>query len=229
MGFWSRIKNAIKKVVRVVKAVVRLVVRIVVTVVGYVIAAITILFPKKVRLQIFILSYDGVNGIINKEALIPSINYARRVMKDRFQATLRPYSKEWVQVITEKAPNQVLNVHCGLTGYGEEYGVAGDFFAKHLAGWNAIPISLTFPITVFIVDNIAVKNGCSFGPLTDYVTVDLDGVAETSTMMHEIGHACNLWHSNVKSNLMWPNNNRGDAVTLTQKITVRSSRHLTPW
>lgn len=68
MGFWSRIKNAIKKVVRVVKAVVRLVVRIVVTVVGYVIAAITILFPKKVRLQIFILSYDGVNGIINKEA-----------------------------------------------------------------------------------------------------------------------------------------------------------------
>jgi len=35
---------------------------------------------------------------------------------------------------------------------------------NNLAGWNAVPISLTFPITVFIVENIVGKYGCSLGP-----------------------------------------------------------------
>jgi hypothetical protein len=185
--------------------------------------------PKKLRLQIFILSADGNNGLVTQKDLIPSVEYAGRVLKDRFGVTLIPYSKNWAEMITEKAPNYALNVHCNWCGYKEEYKDAGEYFAKHLAGWNAIPISLSFPITVFIVENIVGKNGCSFGPLTDYVTLDVKGVAETSTMMHEMGHACNLWHCDIKSNLMWPNNDRGDAVKTWQKIWARGSRHITFW
>ena len=212
--------------VKKAKAVVRFFIRLAVTGWGIVVGIFTFFLTKKLTLQIFILSKDGTNGLIDPKLLMPSIEYARRVLKDGFHATLRPYSKNWVQVIREIAPNYALNVHCGSSGYGEEYDDAGDYFAKHLAGWNGIPISLRFPITVFVVENIAGKNGCSNGPLTDYVTLDIDGVNETSTMLHEIGHACNLWHNDAKSNLMWQFNDRGDSVKRWQNIWALGSRHL---
>jgi hypothetical protein len=84
-------------------------------------------------------------------------------------------------------------------------------------------------VSVFIVAGVAGKQGCSFGPLTDYVTVDPDGVANPTLMAHEIGHACNLWHWGPKSQLMYKHHDRGDAVRWLQKNFFRSSRHVTYW
>jgi hypothetical protein len=232
MGIWSRIKRA-------VKAVVRVVVRAVVTVVGLAIGIVDLILgfiawpPKKLRLHILILSNDK-GPVVYPDDLKQSIEYARRVLKDRFNVNLRSYSKNMIEVITEPAPNYALNVCCDWCGYQEEFGEAGEYFANHLAGWNGIPISLTFPITVFIVNDVTKKVGCSFGFLTDYITLDVDGVKPTdseSAMMHEIGHACNLLgHPGAKrSELMWPNYPRGDAVKWWQKNIVRSSRHITYW
>jgi hypothetical protein len=120
-------------------------------------------------------------------------------------------------------------VECGAGALGEEFGEAGEFFAKHLAGWNAIPISLTFPVTVFVVRDVEGTKGCSLGPLTDYVTLDTAGVKIASTMAHEVGHACSLWHSGSQSNLMFHDDNRGDGVKWFQKNLLRSSRHVTYW
>ncbi len=40
------------------------------------------------------------------------------------------------------------------------------------------------------------------GPLVDYALLDVDGVRLTvSTLAHEVGHACMLWHSGTQSNL----------------------------
>jgi hypothetical protein len=126
-----------------------------------------------------------------------------------------------VEVIKEPAPIHALNVRCDAGAYADEFGEAGEFFAKHLAGWNAIPITARFPITVFIVEDVRDKVGYAVGPLTDYATVDIDGVKDNlaSTMMHEISHVCNNWHWHPLSNLMYPDSwkngskVRGDQVT----------------
>jgi hypothetical protein len=151
MGFWSSIKNKIKKAAKkvwsVVKAVVRVVVRVVLTVVGAVLGIADLLLgfiawpPKKLRLQIFILS-DSNGRLVEPSDLTPAIDYARKVLKDRFNVKLLPYSKNIVEVITEQAPSAALTVHCDSGAMKEEFGEAGEYFAKHLAGWNAIPISL---------------------------------------------------------------------------------------
>jgi hypothetical protein len=136
------------------------------------------------------------------------------------------YSKNQVEIIEEQAPQSALEVACdGSDLFGDD----GDFFAHHLAGWNAIPIALTFPVTAFIISNIKDTKGCSLGPLTDYVLVDRDGVFVPSTLAHELGHACNLWHSGTKSNLMYHPDDRGDGVKWFQRNLLRSSRHVTYW
>lgn len=228
------LKKALKKVVRVVKAVVRLVVRLVTFVLGLVLGIIDLLVgfvarpQKKLRLHIVILA-DQNGPLVAESLLTPSIEFARKTFKDRFNVQLLPYGESMIETVTIPAPMAALNVRCGPGGLGDEFGEAGDFFASHLAGWNAAPVSLSFPLTVFIVSAIANKNGCSMGPLTDYVTLDPIGVDHTNTMAHEIGHACDLWHSGTQSNLMYKDNSRGDTVKWFQKNLFRSSRHVTYW
>jgi hypothetical protein len=238
MGFFSSLKNkikkALKKVVRFVKAVVRAIVRVIVTVVGLVLGIFDLLLgfiafpPKKMRIHIFILSTEK-GPLVNAADLTPAIDFARKTFKDKFNVKLRTFGENMIELIKEPAPSAALTVHCDASAIGEEFGEAGEFFAKHLAGWNAIPISLTFPITVFIVSDVVDKQGCSLGPLTDYITVDPDGVANPTLIAHEIGHACNLWHSGTKSNLMFADFDRGDGVKWFQKNLLRSSRHVTYW
>ncbi|MEK7729525.1 MAG: hypothetical protein AAB354_14010 [candidate division KSB1 bacterium] len=238
MGFWSSLKNKIKKVAkkvwRVVKAVVRVVVRVVMTVIGAVLGIADLLLgfiawpPKKLRLHIFILS-DQNGPLVNPGDLAPAIEYARKTLKDRFNVKLKAYSENFVEIIPGPAPNAALEVHCDSGAFKEEFWEAGEYFAKHLAGWNAIPVSLTFPITAFVVRDIDGKQGCSLGPLSDYVTIDLAGAKSDSTLAHEIGHACSLWHSKTQSNLMWHDTKRGNGAKWFQKNLLRSSRHVMYW
>jgi hypothetical protein len=240
MGWFSSLKKKIKKIVKkvanVVRGIVRVVVRIVLTVVGAVLGIADLLLgfigwpPKKMRVQIFILSTDK-GPLIDPAALTASIEFLTKTYKDKFNVKVKAYSKNMVEIIKEPAPSVALNCDCGGSAFGHEFGEAGEYFADHLAGWNAIPISLTFPVTVFIVNDVSDTGGCSLGPLTDYVTCDIsaDGVGTPSLIAHEIGHACNLWHSGSKSNLMYHPSDRGDGVKWFQKNLLRSSRHVTYW
>jgi hypothetical protein len=241
MGFFSSLKNKLKKAfkwaVRVVKAAVRLGMRLVVTAIGIGLGVFDLFLGfigwprKKLRLHIFILA--DPNGPIVDPAdpdLTTAVDFARNTLKARFNVEMVPYSRNLIEVIKEPAPSAALTVDCGLiAALREDFTEAGEFFAKHLAGWNGIPISTIFPITVFIVSNVVDKQGCSLGPLTDYIIVDPDGVANPTLMIHEIGHACNLWHSWTKSNLMFADFDRGDGVKWFQKNLLRSSRHITYW
>jgi hypothetical protein len=252
MGLWSRIKKAIKKAVKWVvqkgKALVRTIFRFVVAVVFAVVVNIwDFLFgflnwpPKNLTLHIIILS-DNNGALVQEKDLIPSIEYARRVLKERLNIKLRPYSKTFVETLKEPAPNAALNAKpCTPSGiFNDEFGDAGEFFAEHIAGWNAAPISFRFPITVFVINGIAEDYiGCSAGPFSDYVVVTKDGVNENpaSTMVHEIGHSCNIFDhywTNI-NDLMYADsrdangNIRGDRVTWGKRNLIRSSRHVTYW
>lgn len=173
MGLWSRIKKAAKWVARRVKAVVRIVVRAVVTVVMAVVNLFDLVlgflnWPKK-KLTLYVLVLSKLSPADRKLTLVDldaSIAEARRILKDRFNVELRPYSSEYVEWFEGTVPDKALNPSCcGADLLGQEFVSSGAFYADHLAGWVGIPISMRFPITVFIVDNVQCKGGCSNGPL----------------------------------------------------------------
>lgn len=239
MGFWSSIKKAVKAVVKTVKAVVKAVVEyVIIKPLKFLTSWIPV--SKKMRIQVFILRTEaGVPLLDNEPALQQlqsAVNYATDVFKRRFNIKLQQYGKPIIQTLPKPAPAAALDVNCDGGAFKNEVGEAGTYFEKNLAGWNIIPISLTFPISVFIVRDIAGKVGCSLGALTDYVTLSVDGtrtimvseVSVSSTLAHELGHCCGLQHRSDTKNLMYQSrNSRGDNITYWQKYVVRSSRHCT--
>jgi hypothetical protein len=230
MGWWSKIKKVWRWVKAVVRAVARMVVEVVTRVLNFYDFFLGFLTwpPKKLRIHIAILRNENGAALAATTDLDLAIQYATRVFKDRLNVKLLAYGKPLVQVLDGAAPTAALYVRCDGGAVLDELGEAGDYFAKHLAGWNAIPISLSFPITVFVVRDVDSKGGCSLGPFTDYVTVELDGVKSDSLMAHEIGHALgHFGHLGDSSNLMYKHNSRGDHVRWWQKNLFRNSRHVT--
>ncbi len=255
---WSRIKKAAKKAWRAVKAVVRAVVRIAIGIVMRVIhiigSALDLVYmvKKKMRIQVFILrdSAAPANGLALEQELDATVARAKQIFLDKFKVEIRPYGKPIVQTLPDVAPAKALDVGCdierGLGGLitnsfgavGDEFGEAGDYFAGKLAGWVAVPISLRFPVTVFVVRSIRGKAGCSI-PIADYVTlsatpsspgVTVTGVTGPTTLAHELAHTCLLMHrDNDKANLLYPSHPRGTDVTKWQRWVVRTSRHCTWW
>jgi len=225
MGWRSWIKSAVRQVVRVVIDFAgHLTFGLPDFILGFVAWP-----PKKLRLHVAVLS-DASGPLVTEAELTPSIDYIQRVFKDRFNVKVVPYSKSFVQVVTEQAPTSALVIDAGWDAYAEDFDEAGDFFAKHLAGWNVIPVGFTFPVTVYVIRDIRGRKGYSLGPLTDYVLLDVDGVRLTnSTLAHEVAHACTLVHSQTQSNLMYARDTRGDGVKGFQKNFLRSSRHMLYW
>lgn len=79
------------------------------------------------------------------------------------------------------------------------------------------------PITVYVVRDIRKKGGCSLGWLSDYITVRHN---HTRCITHEIGHACNLMHTDDEENLMYPKSCAPEKMTPWQIILMRASRHV---
>jgi hypothetical protein len=249
MGIWSTIKNAAKKTWRVVKGVVRWAVKLVATVVMWAINIWDFLFgflnwPQKyLTLHIVILSkIDPIDmkivPVCQPSDLQSSIDQAERILRERVNVKLRPYAPQFAQILGGVAAQAALNPSCcGLTPAWEEFREQGEWYAGHTAGWvTGIPISLRFPITAFVVEDVQCKAGCAIGPTADYLVIDMDGVNSTgprlnnSTLMHEIGHCCHLphWFVGVQ-NLMWPGADRGDETKWWQRNLFRNSRHVTYW
>jgi hypothetical protein len=245
------LKRAVK---RAIKALARVVVRLGYTLTGLALGVFDLFFgflcwpKKKLRIQVFVLS-DHSGPVVTDAELQPAIDYTRDTLKQRFNVELLPYGSRMVEIIKKPTPDAALNPRGGADALVDEMGgdgEAGEFFAQHLAGWNATPVSGTFPITVFVVADVqGDHDGVSLGPLTDYVMVDPAAIKATggimgspvdaaniTTMAHEIGHACNLphWYWSA-SNLMYPDsqNRAGNEVIWFQRNLLRSSRHVLYW
>ncbi|HKJ28413.1 MAG TPA: hypothetical protein VJ965_12295 [Anaerolineales bacterium] len=139
-----------------------------------------------------------------------------------------PESGRWIRTARNPSPGRMLDVGCDgsamiqdlmMPGLHYQMNTIRTFFStafRRVFGLGA-------PITVFIVRDIKGKAGCSIGWLGDYVTLQHNFPL---CMAHEIGHACNLLHSENPENLMYPKSCKPSTLTTWQIILLRSSRHV---
>jgi hypothetical protein len=250
MSLWSKIKSAVKTAWRAVKAGVRIVVRIVVGAAFRFSFGLADLFlgffawpRKRLRLHVFILSASTPGGeptstqqVVPTQEVLDAIARTQELYKTAFNVDIRSWAKTFIEVIPEPPPPEVLDLDPGIDFV---FGTAGEWFNDHLAGWNGIPISVTFPITVFVIREVkGAGAGVSLNIFGDYVVIDHEGLTKNSSLAlgHEIGHTCGLspglpdWHDWTPLNLMFAKlESLGNNVKWFQKNILRSSRHVQYW
>lgn len=179
---------------------------------------------KKLRIKIFILPDPEAGQTPSVDNLTDQINYAVRSFGKNFNVGILPHKKNstFTEILTTLPPREALYVKGGAGALAEELKMAGSFFAANLSG-------VIYPVTVFIVKDIKGADGCSLGPMSDYVTIDHRGLKNVSVLAHELAHACGLWHIKKKENLLFTDRTRGDEVKWWQKNVFRGSRHVTYW
>lgn len=182
-------------------------------------------WPKKrLRIKVFILRAEEANSTPAVSTVEDMIRYAKRSFSKNFNVELLPAHKcqNFAEVLQKDPPHEALHTFGGPEALKEELKIAGNFFASNLTG-------VIYPVTVFVVPDIKGADGCSLGPMSDYVTIDHVGLKNVSVLAHELAHACGLWHVHKKENLLFTNRSRGDEVKWWQKSVFRSSRHITYW
>lgn len=220
MAIWNVLKGASRMIIRfIIEGLHRFGINIFDTLFGF------LNWPeKKIRIKIYILKDPAGKTIPSVEDMSASVEFAKRSFKRNFNVKLLPHKKNesFTELLDTIPPPEALRVKCNAGAYGEEFKTAGSFFSSNLAA----PI---YTITGFVVVDIGGKHGCCIGPVTDYLTLNPDGVKLYTTLAHEIGHSCGLWHVKAKTNFMWLRRDRGDEVTWWQRNLFRASRHITYW
>lgn len=137
-------------------------------------------------------------------------------------------SGHWARINPEAGVSSILSVGCNQTALTEDLGKAGSEFEFLMTSLNQKGnlrrvTGIGAPIIVFIVAEMKGFLGCSLGPLSDYVTIKQ---AHVDCIAHELGHACNLPHSNTADNLMFGRGCTNHKLTRWQILMLRASRHV---
>jgi hypothetical protein len=151
-------------------------------------------------------------------------------------------SDDYVTTLSANSTGETLDVDCGAADFTANLGFAGAQFQNMItlssfwSNWQRL-IGYGDPIFAFSVRSFSGSyDGCSMGPLTDYILVEFKGAATdtavgtpantSSILPHEMGHCCNLWHVG-SPNLMQPDNPRATNLSWWQIVLIRASRHVT--
>lgn len=218
-------------------------------VVDFILTFFGIMLPKKVRIRIVILRDAHGKALLADSSLSPAklaedqqdlqdaVDVIRRCFREQLNTRVLAAAGTLIETLAFPAPQAALHVQCGTGAWGEDFGDAGHYFRQHSVVGRALGYG--DPITVFVVDDVEGKVGCSLGPLTNYVVVGKAGMRprkgapepRPTTPMHEIGHSCGLWHRWPEilhtGNLMKSGVPRGIILELYQRAIVRDSRHVT--
>ena len=193
----------------------------------FLLALVGVQFRKRLLLRIVVLRDERGTPLIGNEEVIPAFEETRRIFARMADITVEP--AEWRVVTAPVAsPRWALDVRCTDGAWRDDLGDAGAFFRSLMATTTAgTLIGYGAPITVFVVRSISTHNGCSLGVAADYVTVEAKTLKGTRRLLiHEVAHACGLWHSGRPNNLMIAKG-PGEELTVWQAAVLRTSRHVT--
>jgi len=197
------------------------------------------------------------NPIASDADMLASIALAIQVYRDDANVRVLPFklfdyttpaskdeqaSDDYIVNLSSNATPETLDVDCGLSDFTANLGFAGAQFQNMITlssfwtNWQGL-IGYGAPIFAFSVRSFSgSSDGCSMGPLTDYILVQFTGAAtntaagqppnSSSIMPHEMGHACNLWHVSPPD-LMQSSNPRATNLSWWEIALIRASRHVT--
>ncbi len=249
MGLFSEIKSGFKKIGSAIRGGLSQIVNVVKEVVNRLFGIVDllanlvgILLPKKLRLRLVILRDEGGSFLATAEDVGPAIERAKAIFKAELNTTIVAAGGTLIERVDPIPPTAALDPGCDSDAWTDDFGDAGDFYSLHIAtNLAAAPTGYATPVTAFIVRNVRGKKGCSLGLLTNYVTLDLDGIDTITVgssdddvsatigslwLAHEIAHSCGLWHVKKKANLMHPTAEDGVNLRNWQKAIARNSRHI---
>jgi hypothetical protein len=236
-GAWSYVFNSIKEAVWRILGLP-----------DFILSLLGILWPKKMRVEVKILRDTNGVALLGDEELPQAdredqlklvqdaIDLLTKVFKDRANVKVIAAGDKTIRFAPHPAPSYALEGDCGFgffkTGL---YSRAGAYYRKE-AYKNAKGLFTGYgqAITAIVIKDIHDKRGCSLGPLTSYLLIDVEGFEPThttdpraSTLAHEMGHQNGLWHRPHKSNLMYAEKERGTDLSRWQVAWLRDSRFVT--
>jgi hypothetical protein len=245
MGLWSKIKKAVKKAVKAVKKAVKAVINTVkevvnriIGVIDFVLSLIGIRIEKFLRIKVLVLCKAEKTPVASLQEVQSWVDEAVRIYKLRSKVSIRSArlgAEPIVNIISKPAPEYVLKID---KNFWEEYfDEINDYFEENARFANRGPIGSLMdffgygpPIFIFVVEDVHVDEGeCGYSYsclMNDFIVIDSG--CKLTTLAHEIGHKCGLFHRSGDKNLM--NKNRidpGDELSRWQITVVRNSRYVT--
>jgi hypothetical protein len=221
---------------------------------------------KKLRICTIILRDEKGTPVASKAYVVELLQRAVKILRDEANVRLvrlAPFEydsgfaddetvdESWVQFAGGNSGSDVLDVSCGISGFGADLGVAGtklDFLASKQCFFGAARRVIGYggPITCFVIRSLPQDGdqcgsyGCGLW-ITDYVTVRNQPCATDGPTMnrrvaaHELGHSGNLWHLSAASNLKnlmgvpWDGSDPPVQIDLYgwQAVLFRASKHVT--
>jgi hypothetical protein len=156
----------------------------------------------------------------------------------------------WVTTDSGNSDATLLDVPCGGGGAGSDWLLTGSGFQAKAStlcfygSWRRV-VGYGAPVSCFIIRNVEGTDiGCALW-ITDYATIEGSVLTpppgSPRTLGHEVGHACNLWHTCVDDDnrnimatqgacdpsSMTPPNRVDPRISDSQAILVRMSKHVT--
>lgn len=193
---------------------------------------------KKMRVGVIVLNAPDRADVVMPANVMEGLAFAEGVFADQANVKLIPIAKTvtlapgdttpWLRYESQPSPATILDVHCNLTAMLEDLWLTGSYYEYYMATrWfesNFRRVSgIGAPLIVFVVRGIENFGGCSLGPLSDYVTVLPNRLI---CIAHELGHACNLPHTEAPNNVMDQANCEQVRLTAWQVAVLRASRHV---
>lgn len=199
---------------------------------------------KQMSLDIVILRDEENQPLLNSANLAAAVAASEQTLRSRanIQVTTR------IRTAPGPAPHVALTVDSNTGLFGEDLTVTGDYFRSLIAAspTNESPAAA---VVCFVVRGVgtATENGCSGGPLLDYICIEATtlsssaaGSYDPTVLPHEIGHALGLLHDNFaadekkgdSTNLMFwasspPASLRGTNLSPFQEALIRVSPQVT--
>jgi hypothetical protein len=197
---------------------------------------------KKMKVGVVLLSDEDGNPVEELDKVVAALDKTTEIYYRQARIKLLPAahipkglanqdlpSSYWITVADHPTSRRLLKVGCDGRAILNDLGMIGASYQWiHLKRYFFTSFRRVFgygaPVTIFIVREIQDKVGCSLGWFTDYVTIQ---AKHLKAIPHELGHACNLFHSDNKKNLMYKTAPVDPELTTLQIALMRASRHVT--